>query len=169
MLKIEQAQTDHDIQQVRELFSEYAAGLGVDLSFQQFEQELATLPGAYAPPAGRLFLASHNGQLAGCCALRPLAADIGELKRLYVRPQFRGHNIGRALVEASLEAARQIGYERLRLDTLPAMQEARALYAALGFKEIPPYRHNPIPGTAFLELSLSPTELFMSRGDAPKQ
>lgn len=158
MLTIEQAQTERDIQQARELFSEYAAGLGVDLSFQQFDQELASLPGAYIPPAGRLLLATFDGQWAGCCALRPLAADIGELKRLFVRPQFRGHNIGRALVEASLEAARQIGYQRLRLDTLPTMQGARALYAALGFKEIPPYRHNPIPGTAFLELSLSPKE-----------
>jgi putative acetyltransferase len=155
MLTIEQAQTDRAIQQACELFSEYAAGLGVDLSFQQFDQELATLPGAYAPPAGRLLLASCDGQLAGCCALRPLEVSIGELKRLYVRPQFRGHNIGRALVEASLEAARQIGYQRLRLDTLPTMQGARTLYATLGFKEIPPYRHNPIPGTAFLELNLS--------------
>jgi putative acetyltransferase len=158
MLTIEQVRTEQDIQQARELFREYAAGLGVDLSFQQFDQELAQLPGAYAPPAGRLLLACYNGELGGCCALRSLAADIGELKRLYVRPQFRGCNIGRALVEASLEAARQIGYERLRLDTLPTMQGARALYAALGFKEIPPYRHNPIPGTAFLELSLSSKE-----------
>lgn len=158
MLTIEHAQTDHAVQQARELFSEYAAGLGIDLGFQQFEQELAALPGVYAPSAGRLLLANYNGQLAGCCALRPLDTDIGELKRLYVRPQFRGHNIGRALVEASLEAARQIGYARLRLDTLPTMQGARALYAALGFKEIPPYRHNPIPGTAFLELSLSEKE-----------
>ena len=168
MLTIEQAQTDHALQQARELFSEYAAGLGIDLRFQQFEQELAALPGTYAPPAGRLWLASYDGQLAGCCALRPLETGIGELKRLYVRPQFRGHNIGRALVEASLEAARQIGYERLRLDTLPSMQGARALYAALGFKEIPPYRHNPIPGTAFLELSLSPKESFTSRRGAMK-
>jgi GNAT superfamily N-acetyltransferase len=154
MLKIEPAQTPESLFQARLLFGEYAAALGVDLGFQQFEQELANLPGAYAAPAGCLLLAYSDGQLAGCGALRPLSAEIAEMKRLYVRPVYRGQNLGRALAAALIETARQRGYERLRLDTLPTMRSARALYAQLGFKEIPPYCLNPIPGTAFLELQL---------------
>jgi putative acetyltransferase len=154
MLTIEPALTPAACAQARILLHEYAAALQIDLSFQQFEQEAASLPGAYAAPAGCLLLAFSDGQLAGCGALRPLSTGVAEMKRLYVRPSFRGLNVGRALAEALIAAARQLGYERLRLDTLPAMQRARALYAQLGFQEIPPYCHNPIPGTAFLELQL---------------
>jgi len=159
MVTIESVQTAEALTSVRLLFAEYVAALGVDLSFQQFEQELAGLPGAYAAPAGCLLLAYCGGQLAGCGALRPLSGDIAEMKRLYVRLAFRGQNLGCTLAEALIKAARQRGYARLRLDTLPSMQSARALYAQLGFQEIPPYCHNPISGTAFLELDLSSKEL----------
>jgi GNAT superfamily N-acetyltransferase len=154
MLKIVPAKTEADIAQARELFAEYAAALGVDLCFQNFEQELAGLPGDYAPPAGRLLLAFDGAQAAGCGALRKIAAEVCEMKRLYIRPVFRGKGVGRALADALIAAAREIGYARMRLDTLPSMKEAAALYRSLGFREIPPYRYNPIPGSLFLELFL---------------
>jgi GNAT superfamily N-acetyltransferase len=141
--------------EARALFGAYAAGLGIDLGFQHFEEELAALPGAYAPPGGGLIVATWDGQVAGCVAVRPLERGIAEMKRLYVRPAFRRHGIGRALAEAAAGAARRRGYRRLRLDTLPAMPEARALYASMGFRPIPPYRYNPIPGTTFMELVLA--------------
>ena len=140
---------------VREIFREYARGLEVDLCFQDFESELATLPGEYAPPRGALLLAIVNGALAGCCALRPMdAADYpnaAEMKRLYVRPAFRGLGLGRQLAEAALDAARQGGYASVLLDTLDEMEAARALYEDLGFEEIPPYYHNPIAGAHYLK------------------
>lgn len=154
MLQIVQAQTTDDLRHVRTLFEEYAASLGFDLGFQDFAAELAGLPGTYAPPRGRLLLALHDGRIAGCVALRELEEGICEMKRLYVRPGFRGLRVGRALAEAVITAAREIGYLRMRLDTVPAMEPARALYRDLGFREIPPYRFNPIPGTAFMELRL---------------
>jgi putative acetyltransferase len=137
------------------LFQEYAASLGFNLCFQSFDQELAGLPGEYAPPQGRLLLARTGGELAGCVALHPLQAGVCEMKRLYVRPQYRGQGIGRALLNTVLGEARAIGYQRMRLDTVePVMQDAVRMYRAYGFREIPPYRENPIPGALYMEIEL---------------
>ena len=150
--------TPEDFEAVRAIFLEYAQALGVDLCFQHFDQELADLPGDYAPPRGALFLATVDGALAGCCALRPLdAADYpnaAEMKRLYVRKAFRNFGLGRQLAEATLDAAREAGYSCVLLDTLDDMETARALYVELGFEEIPPYYHNPIPGAHYLKAQL---------------
>ena len=143
-----------DIERARSLFREYETSLGVDLCFQGFEQELAGLPGAYARPSGRLLLAVDDGRPAGCIALRPLGADGCEMKRLYVRPEFRGRRVGRLLAERLLAEARAIGYARMRLDTLPSMKEAIPLYRSLGFAEIAPYYANPVPGALFMERAL---------------
>lgn len=143
---------------LRDIFREYADGLGVDLAFQHFEEELASLPGDYAPPRGALLMARVDGVVAGCCALRPLdAADYpnaAEMKRLYVREDWRGCGLGRQLAEATLDAARQGGYACVLLDTLDDMEAARALYQELGFAEIPPYYHNPIAGSHYLKADL---------------
>jgi putative acetyltransferase len=143
---------------VRAIFREYANALGVDLCFQNFEAELAALPGDYGAPRGALLMAKVNGELAGCCALRPLdAADYpnaSEMKRLLTRPRFRGLGLGRQLVEAILDFARQTGYACVVLDTLSDMEAARALYEDLGFEEIPPYYHNPIAGAHYLKVML---------------
>ncbi|WP_174862207.1 GNAT family N-acetyltransferase [Comamonas jiangduensis] len=141
-----------------QLFREYADSLGLDLAFQNFDNELAQLPGDYAAPRGALLLAYVDGALAGCCALRPLDnADIpnaAEMKRLYVRPAFRGFGLGRQLAETILDAARQAGYTSVLLDTLDDMEAARNLYADLGFQSIEPYYHNPIPGAHYLKADI---------------
>jgi ribosomal protein S18 acetylase RimI-like enzyme len=139
---------DYDV--VRELLREYAAGIGVDLSFQDFEAELASLPTFY----DRILVARSGKEVAGCVALRHISDITCEMKRLYVRPDFRGSGTGRALALGIIEEARRRGYTRMRLDTLPTMNEAFALYDSLGFHSIAPYRHNPVDGTKYLELEL---------------
>jgi putative acetyltransferase len=144
--------------QVRMLFEEYAASLGITLCFQGFEEELAALPGSYAPPSGRLLLALQRGDLAGCVALQRLTPDACEMKRLYVRPGVRSLGIGRMLAERIIHEGKATGYRRIRLDTLPTMTAALILYRQLGFREIAPYRHNPVEGAVFLELRLQGPE-----------
>ena len=151
---IDQVQGAEDVAAVRGLFLEYRDGLGVDLCFQGFDQELAELPGEYAPPGGRLLVARAEGEAVACVALRPLGTGTCEMKRLYVRPTRRGRGVGRALAEAVIAEARRAGYERMRLDTLPSMTEAAALYELLGFQDIEPYYENPVPGARFLQLEL---------------
>jgi len=137
---------------VRALLRAYAASLPFELDFQDFDRELAGLPGAYAPPRGALLVARIGGAVAGCVALRPLAGDSCEMKRLFVLPSARGTGLGRRLATAIVTEARRLGYARMRLDTTPGMETAQALYEELGFVETEPYTHNPVPGTRFLEL-----------------
>ncbi|MEO7795842.1 MAG: GNAT family N-acetyltransferase [Thermoanaerobaculia bacterium] len=135
---------------VRELFHEYHAQIGIDLCFQGFAHEVEGLPGEYAPPFGRLFLAAHDGAPVGCIALRAVDATRCEMKRLFLRPEARGLGLGRALVDLLLEEARAIGYEEIVLDTLPTLVEAQRIYEQLGFRDIPPYRENPVSGARYL-------------------
>ncbi len=154
-LTFAQAESTVQVAHARELFLEYAQSLGFSLCFQNFDKELASLPGDYAPPQGRLLLAEYEGQLAGCIALHRLDPNICEMKRLYLRPQFRGKGLGRALAERIITEARQIGYGRMRLDTVePVMKDAVAMYRKLGFLEIAPYCANPIAGALYMELEL---------------
>lgn len=155
MLRIVDALAVDGVLKARSLFEEYAGSLGIDLDFQDFEQELATLPGSYAPPGGRLLLALQHEEPVGCVAMRPLEPSICEMKRLYVRPGFRSLGLGRMLAQRVVNEARVAGYRRMRLDSLPSMAPALALYRELGFREIAPYRANPIQGSIFLELELS--------------
>jgi putative acetyltransferase len=150
-----QVKSSEDIQSARKLFEDYAQWLGINLCFQDFEGELASLPGHYQPPKGRLLLAFVDQKLAGCVALRQLGVDSCEMKRLYLKPEFRGKGLGQVLAEKIIQEAREIGYLQMRLDTLPGkMDRAIALYHLLGFKEIPAYYNNPVPGATFLELDL---------------
>ena len=156
MMKLVQAESAEQIGQARELFLEYAAATGIDLCFQNFDEELATLPGGYAPPDGRLLLAMNETQkVAGCVALRKIDAETCEMKRLYVRPASRGTGAGKRLALKIIEEARHIGYARMRLDTLPSMRQAITLYRSLGFQPIEPYRYNPEEGALFMELALT--------------
>ncbi len=157
-VSLERVASGQPLVEGRTLFEEYAASLDVDLCFQGFSAELAGLPGDYAPPSGCLLLARVDSHPAGCVAMRPLEPGLCEMKRLYVRPGFRGAGVGRSLVEAVVDAARTAGHRSMRLDTLATMASAQTLYRSLGFRPIAPYRHNPVPGTTFLELTLPAAE-----------
>jgi ribosomal protein S18 acetylase RimI-like enzyme len=154
VVAITAVETPREVEQVRELFREYAESLGVDLGFQDFDRELRELPGDYAAPSGRLLLARVETQAAGCVGLRNLGERVCEMKRLYIRAGFRRLGLGRKLAEAIVAEGRAAGYRAMRLDTLPSMDAARALYRSLGFRPIAPYRFNPVPGTEYLELQL---------------
>lgn len=155
MRRIIQAVSAAEIEVARSLFVEYAESLGIDLGFQDFDRELAGLPGEYSPPCGSLLLAVDGEAVLGCVAVRPLEwPGVAELKRLYVRPSARGHGLGLMLTQAAIAAAREADYEALRLDTLPTMGPAQDLYRSFGFREIEPYRFNPVPGTSYWELRL---------------
>lgn len=143
-----------EIEQVRTLFLEYAKPLNFDLCFQGFDKELAALPGDYAAPDGRLLLAYCEGKLAGCVGLRKVADGVCEMKRLWVRPEFRGKKIGRKLAETVIAQARQIGYSIMKLDTIDTMTEAITMYQSMGFKETSAYRYNPVEGAKYMELKL---------------
>jgi len=156
MLRLTQATTPSDINEVRTLFKEYEAGLGISLCFQNFAEELANLPGEYAPPRGRLLLAREFDQILGCIALRPVGPTTCEMKRLFVRPEHRDRRLGRVLAEAIIQEARKIGYTHMRLDTIAGkMDRAIALYRSIGFVEIPPYYDTPVDSTTFMELDLT--------------
>jgi len=154
-LMLVSAASGDEIGTMRTLLREYQRSVDTDLCFQNFEQELAKLPGNYAPPDGRLLLGYANGLPAGCVAMRRLDAETAEMKRLFVRPGYRGSGFGRVFAQAIIDAARSQGYRRLVLDTLPGMREAQALYAALGFREIGAYTDNPVAGTLFMGLELA--------------
>jgi putative acetyltransferase len=158
MTEIIQVQTVSEIDAARDLFLEYAQSLGFSLCFQNFDQEMAHLPGDYSPPSGRLLLARVDAAPAGCVGIHALSGDVCEIKRLYVRPQYRGYQLGRKLAEKAIEEARKIGYSTMRLDTIEdRMKTAVQLYRELGFIEIAPYRENPIPSALYMELQLKPS------------
>ncbi|HYX28743.1 MAG TPA: GNAT family N-acetyltransferase [Pyrinomonadaceae bacterium] len=158
-MKLIQVQNSEQVDQARQLFREYQMWLQIDLCFQNFADELAGLPGEYAPPDGRLLLAHEGYELAGCVALRRIDQDTSEMKRLFLREEFRGRGLGRELIQAIIREAKDIGSQRMRLDTLPPkMNDAIALYRSYGFKEIAPYNHNPVAGAIFMELDLETVE-----------
>jgi acetylglutamate kinase len=164
MPQLIEAQTPEQLGQVKQLFIEYAAWLGIDLSFQGFAEELERFPGEYAPPRGRILLALEEGQPAGCVALHEFEDGICEMKRLYVRDAFRGKGIGRSLALGIIAAARRIGYTRMRLDTIQQLHAANVLYRSLGFQPCAPYRYNPIEGAVYMELNLSPVQVLKVSG-----
>lgn len=151
---IRRAVSAEEVETARTLFREYEKDIGISLCFQNFTEEVATLPGAYAPPDGRLLLAFVGSDVAGCVALRKIGEGVAEMKRLYVRPAYRGTGLGRKLAEAVLDEATAIGYRALRLDTLATMKEAQALYLSMGFTDIPAYNQHPVEGTRFMEKRL---------------
>lgn len=155
MLRIIEVSSHEEMDQIRELFTEYVNWLGFDLGFQNFEREYRDLPGEYSPPDGCLLLATWNGETAGCVGLRKFEGKVCEMKRLYIRSEYRRKGMGRELSVRIIEKARYIGYECMRLDTVPWMTEALTLYESLGFEYIGPYRHNPIKGAKFMELRLT--------------
>jgi len=154
MAEIRWAMIPGDLVAVRSLFQEYAESLNFDLDFQDFSQELETLPGKYSAPKGSILVAKENGETLGCVAVRPLGSEICEMKRLYVKPAHRGKKVGRELAMAIIEEAKRLGYKAMRLDTVEAMKEASALYWALGFQQIDAYYYNPLPGAMYFELKL---------------
>jgi ribosomal protein S18 acetylase RimI-like enzyme len=154
MIKIIRADNRELISKARELFHEYALSLGFDLSFQNFEHEMSTFPAQYSPPQGCLLLAQFKDAIVGCVGLRDLGESRCEMKRMYVQPNYRGKGLGRVLAKAIISEARGIGYKHMRLDTIPSMKAAFSLYLSLGFREIEPYRFNPIEGAKYLELEL---------------
>jgi len=153
-VRVRTARGSSEVRVARRLVEEYVRSLPIDLRFQRIDQELGTFPASYVPPRGRLIVARVGGRPAGCVGVRPLSVSTCEMKRLYVRPRFRGAGLGRALAVASLRAARSAGYRRMRLDTLGSMTQAMALYRSLGFREIGPYRYNPEPTARYFELEL---------------
>lgn len=160
-LKLIEASSASDFEHIRVLFNEYAKFLddndpdGIDLCFQDFDTELATLPGKYAPPQGRLYLALYEDEIAGCVGVRGIDSGVCEMKRLYVRPAFLGKKIGQALIETIIQTGKELGYQSMRLDTLPFMNKAISMYESYGFRPIDPYYETPIQGTLFLELDLT--------------
>jgi len=154
MTEIQTAMLPNEIPVIKELFQEYADSLKFELDFQDFREELATLPGKYAAPSGSILVAKKNGETVGCVAVRPLGEEICEMKRLYVKPAHRGKRVGRELALAIIEEAKRLGYKAMRLDTVEAMKEASALYRALGFRPIDAYCYNPLPGAMYFELKL---------------
>jgi len=162
MIKITRALTPEDILTAKALLQEYSGSLGFDLGFQKFDEELANFPGQYSPPGGRLYLAWYKSQAVGCVGLRKFEKRVCEIKRLYVKPDFRGKQAGGKLAKAAIRAAKTIGYEYIRLDTVPSMENANRLYRSLGFEPIDPYRYNPVEGAVFMELNLKEFKGFNS-------
>lgn len=154
MVELIQVEKEEHLTEIKQLFKEYVNTLGFNLHFQDYMKELTELPGDYSPPSGRLYLVLYNGNAAGCIALRKLEDTICEMKRMYVKLDFRHKGIGRMMAQKVIDEARHIGYERMRLDTIDSMREAIALYQSLGFSAIPPYRYNPIKGAFYMELIL---------------
>lgn len=155
MIRVYEASSEHDLNTVKSLFAEYVSSLGYELNFDHFDRDIKELPGKYAPPDGRLLLAECDDDVAGCVAMRKIDNDVCEMKRLWVRPFFRGEDIGRALAEKLIDEARSIGYKKMLLDTISTMTEALTLYKSLGFKETEPYYDSPVEEAVYFEKDLT--------------